>query len=45
MGNSGTSGSASYTIRGHSLVFRGDTNEYQADGVKVPSVEELLRRH
>lgn len=44
--NSGTSGSESYAIRGHMVVFHEDSHEYYAvDGARVPSVTELIRRH
>lgn len=43
--NSGSSGVASYSIRGHMVVFHEETHEYYVDGVKVPSVTELVRKY
>lgn len=43
--NSGSSGIASYSIRGHMVVFHEDSHEYYVDGVKVPSVTELVRKY
>ena len=43
--NSGSSGIASYSIRGHMLVFHENSHEYYVDGVKVPSVTELVRKY
>lgn len=40
-----SSGSTSYSIRGHSVVFYEGPHEYYVDGVKVPSVTELLERY
>ena len=39
------SGSTSYSIRGHSVVFHEGPHEYYVDGVKVPSVTEILRKY
>lgn len=40
-----SSGSTSYSIRGHSVVFHEESHEYFVDGVKVPSVTEILGRY
>ena len=39
------SGSTTYSIRGHSVVFHEGPHEYYVDGVKVPSVTDLLGRY
>ena len=39
------SGSTTYSIRGHSVVFHEGPHEYYVDGVKVPSVTEILGRY
>lgn len=43
--NSGSSGIASYSIRGHMVVFHEDRHEYYVDGALVPSVTELIRKY
>ena len=40
-----SSGSTSYSIRGHLVVFHEESHEYFVDGVKVPSVTEILGRY
>ena len=40
-----SSGSTSYSIRGHSVVFHEESHEYFVDGVKIPSVTEILERY